>query len=257
MPLVVAHRGASGIAPENTMVAFQKAISQGADMVEFDIRMTKDFHIVVHHDRDIRRTTGGRGAIWDLTLQQIRTYDAGSWFDQRFSGQQIPTLRQVLELIPPHMGINIEAKTDGDPRRKLAFEEVCILIVMEKKAEDRVIVSSFDHRFLERMHKLHPRIRTGSLSMPLRDARKKPSTLSAKLGTSAFICSRTMLTRKLVQDAHEKKLIVGAYVINTKDHLQEAVDLGVDAIVTDFPGRIVPLLKKMGLRPANGKTLLQ
>jgi glycerophosphoryl diester phosphodiesterase len=215
--------------------------------------MTKDFHIVVHHDRDIRRTTGARGAIWDLTLQQIRTYDAGSWFHSRFAGEQIPTLRQVLELIPPHMGVNIEAKTDGDPRRKLAFEEVCILIIMEKKAEERVLVSSFDHRFLERMHKLHPGIRTGSLSVPIRDIRKKPSALSRKLGTSAFICSRSMLTSNMVKDAHARKLIVGSYVINTIDHLRQAVDLGVDAIVTDFPGRIIPALAKMGLRDRTRK----
>jgi glycerophosphoryl diester phosphodiesterase len=236
------------------MVAFKRAIKQGADMVELDIRMTKDFHIVVHHDRDIRRTTGARGAIWDLTLQQIRTYDAGSWFHPRFAGQQIPTLRQVLEFIPPHMGVNIEAKTDGDPRRKLAFEEVCILIIMEKRAEDRVLVSSFDHRFLERMHKLYPEIRTGSLSLPVRDARKKPSALSRKLGTSAFICSRSMLTREKVRDAHARKLIVGSYVINTKEHLQEAINLGVDAIVTDFPGRIITALENMGLRDRTRKT---
>jgi len=149
------------------------------------------------------------------------------------------------------MGINIEAKTDGDPRRKLAFEEVCILIVMEKKAEDRVLVSSFDHRFLERMHKLYPGIRTGSLSMPIRDAAKKPSTLARKLGTSAFICSRTMLRSGMVKDAHARKLLVGSYVINTQEHLQEALDLGVDAIVTDHPGKIVRALEKMGLRTTN------
>jgi glycerophosphoryl diester phosphodiesterase len=255
-PLVVAHRGASGIAPENTVAAFRRAISQGADMVELDIRMTKDFHIVVHHDRDIRRTTGGRGAIWDLTLQQLRTYDAGVWFHQRFAGQQIPTLRQVLELIPPHMGINIEAKTDGDPRRRLAFEEVCILIIMEKKAEERVIVSSFDHRFLERMHKLHPGIRTGSLSMPIRDARKKPSSLARKLGTSAFICSRTMLRHEAVKDAHARGLLVGSYVINTREHLREALDLGVDAVVTDYPGRIVRALQQLGLRRTKSRTFV-
>jgi len=252
-PLVVAHRGASGIAPENTMAAFRKAVSQGADMIELDIRITKDFHIVVHHDQNIRRTTGGRAAIWDMTLQQLRNLDAGRWFHPRFAGEQIPTLRQVLESVPPSVGVNIEAKTDGDPRKRLAFEEAAILVIMEKRCEERVIVSSFDHRFVERIRKLYPGIKTGSLSDPIRDRLKKPSSLARKLGTSAFLCERDMLTRKMVTDAHRSKLIVGSYVINTLGELQKAVDLGVDAIVTDFPGRIIPALQRMGLRSSRSK----
>ena len=101
------------------------------------------------------------------------------------------------------------------------------------------------------MHKLFPAIRTGSLSMPVRDARKKPSALARKLGTSAFICSRSMLKRAMVDDAHARKLIVGSYVINTTEHLEEALELGVDAIVTDYPGKIVRALEKMGRRKRN------
>ncbi|MDH4070236.1 MAG: glycerophosphodiester phosphodiesterase family protein [Ignavibacteria bacterium] len=247
-PLVVAHRGASGITPENTLAAFKRAAAQGADMIELDVRMTKDFHVVVHHDQTIRRTTGGRGAIWDLTLQQIRNLDAGRWFHSRFSGQQIPTLRQALEAIPSHMGVNIEVKTDGDSRKKLAFEEVTILIIMEKRCVDRVLVSSFDHSFIARVKKLFPEIRTGSLSHPIRDRRRKPSTLARKLKTDAFICDRAFLTADFVADAHARNLLVGSYVINTKAELETAVSLGVDAIVTDFPGRIVPALRRMGIR---------
>jgi glycerophosphoryl diester phosphodiesterase len=245
-PLVAAHRGASGIAPENTLAAFRRAINQGADILELDVRMTRDFHVVVHHDRDVRRTTGANGCIWDLTLQQIRMLDAGRLFHPRFAGQQIPTLRQVLEMVPSHVGVNIEAKTDGDPRKHLAFEEVCILIIMEKKFEDRVIVSSFDHRFLERIHRLFPAIRTGALAMPIRDMRKKPSQIARRTGAGAFICDRSMLRQKHVDDAHGRNILVGSYVINTPQHLREAVDLGVDVVVTDFPGRIVTGLKQLG-----------
>lgn len=222
-------------------------------MIELDVRMTKDYHVVVHHDQTIRRTTGGRGAIWDLTLQQIRNLDAGRWFHQRFVGQQIPTLRQALEAIPPHMGINIEVKTDGDPRKKLAFEEVTILIIMEKRCENRVLISSFNHSFIARVKKLFPDIRTGTISHPLRDRRKKPSALARKFKSDAFICDRTFLTAEFVADAHERNLVVGSYVINTKAELEEAVGLGVDAIVTDFPGRIVPALRRMGVRKSRPK----
>jgi glycerophosphoryl diester phosphodiesterase len=248
-PLVVAHRGASGIAPENTLVSFRRAIAQGADMIEFDVRMTADFHIVVLHDRDLKRTTGKNAKVWDMTLQQLRLLEAGSWFHPRFAGEQIPTLRQVLEMMPEGVIANIEVKTDGDRRKKLAFEEVCILTIMEKKCEDRVLVSSFDHKFIKRLHSLYPSIRTGALYMPVRDARKSPSLIARKTGAKAFICNHTMLGQRFIRDARLRKMFVATYVVNTEDHLQRAVDLGVDAVITDFPGRTIRSLDRMGLPP--------
>ncbi len=245
----MAHRGSSGSAPENTLAAFRRAFQQGADMIELDVRMTRDYHVVVHHDRDVKRTTNGRGYVWDLTLQQLRLLDAGSWFHPRFAGQQIPTLRQVLEILPPDMKVNIEAKTDGDPRRKLAFEEVCILIIMEKKVEDRAIVSSFDHKFVARMHKLYPAIRTGALYMPVRDARKTPSSIARRTGISAFICSHTQLRRRFTEDAKAHNILTGAYVVNTLEQMERALRFGVDAFVTDHPGKIARLLEKLGYAP--------
>jgi glycerophosphoryl diester phosphodiesterase len=245
-PLIVAHRGASGIAPENTLAAFRRAVDQGADMIELDVRMTQDFHIVVHHDRDLKRTTGSRGKVWELTLQQLRLLDAGSWFHPRFRGEQIPTLRQVLEAMPPHVKVNIEVKTDGEPRKRLAFEEVCILIIMEKKFEDRALVSSFDHKFLGRMHKLYPSIKTGALFHPLRDRRKTPSSIARKIGTSAFICSHSQLKQRLIEDARAHKIMTGVYVINQPEHLRKVLRHEVDAIITDFPGKIIRTLERLG-----------
>jgi glycerophosphoryl diester phosphodiesterase len=243
-PLVVAHRGASGNAPENTMAAFRRAIQQGADMIELDVRMTKDFHVIVHHDRTVKRTTGRPGYVWDLTLQQIRMLDAGSWFHPRFAGEQIPTLRQVLEMLPEHMMVNIEVKTDGDPRQRLALEEVCILIIMEKHCEQRAIVSSFDHAFLTRMHSLYPVIRTGALYMPLRDIRKSPSSIAKRTGASAFICAQNHMSEKLLRDARSRKMLTATYVVNEAGQLREALRLGVDAVITDYPGKIVRALEK-------------
>lgn len=241
-PLVVAHRGCSGEAPENTLASFRRAVAQGCDMIELDVRMTKDFHIVVHHDRALGRTTRGSGYVWDLTLNELRSFDAGSWFSPAFTGEQIPTLRQALEAIPPHVKVNIEVKTDGEPRRRLAFEESCILIIMEKRSEERVIVSSFDHRFIARMHRLFPAIKTGALYVPVRDMRKRPSTMAQRLGVSAFICSRTQLRHRVVADAHTHGMMVGAYVVNTRKDLLHALRYGVDAVITDYPGKIRHML---------------
>ena len=221
------------------MAAFQKAVAAGVDMVELDVRMTKDFHLVVHHDRSVRRTTGGKGNIWNMTLQEVRTLDAGSWFNPKFYRERIPTLREVLEfLLPTNVGINIEVKTDGDPRKGAHLEECVILVIMEKRFDERTLVSSFDHKFLKNVHSLFPAIKTGALYHPVRDVRKKPSALCTNIGASAFVCSRTQINKKMVLDAKSKKLVVACYGVNTPQHFAEVLDLGVDAVVTDWPEKL-------------------
>src|SRR5512140_205883 len=121
-PLLVAHRGSSGTAPENTMAAFRKAIAAGVDMIELDVRMSKDYHLIVLHDSTVRRTTNGPGRVCGMSLQELKSLDAGSWFGPRFRGEQIPTLREVMELLPARVGLNSEVKTDGDPRPDRALE---------------------------------------------------------------------------------------------------------------------------------------
>ncbi|HCV42934.1 MAG TPA: glycerophosphodiester phosphodiesterase [Bacteroidetes bacterium] len=242
-PLIIAHRGASGSSPENTMAAFRKSVHAGADMIELDVRLTQDFHLVVHHDRNVRRTTNGRGNIWDLTLQQLRSLDAGSWFSPKFQRERIPTLREVMEfLLPTRVNLNVEVKTDGDPRKRTHFEECVILIIMEKKFEERTLVSSFDHKFLKHMHELFPGIKTGALYHPVRDVRKKPSTLCSRIGASAFICSRTQLRQRIIDDVRAHKLVLATYGINTPQHFDAILDLGVDAMVTDWPEKMVKRL---------------
>lgn len=239
----MAHRGCSASAPENTLAAFSMAIDHGADMVELDVRLTRDFFLVVHHDQNVRRTTNGKGNIWDLTLEELRRLDAGSWFSPRFRQERIPTLRQVMELLPDHVSMNIEVKSDGDPRKKIALEEACILAVLEKRFEDRTIISSFDHKFLKRIHALYPAISTGALYVPMRDARKSPSQLARSLGVHAFICSRTQMRQRFVADAHDHNLIVGCYTINSAAHLETMLRLNVDAIITDDPGKIAGMVR--------------
>ncbi|MGA9117015.1 MAG: glycerophosphodiester phosphodiesterase family protein [Bacteroidota bacterium] len=241
-PLVIAHRGSSGLAPENTLASFRRAVEEGAHMVELDVRMTRDFFLVVYHDPDIRRTTNGEGTIWEYSLQELRAFDAGAWFDLRFKGERIPTLRQVMELLPPGVDLNIEVKTDGDPRTKLAFEEACILAVMEKRLEARTLVSSFDHAYLKRFHHLFPSIATAALVLPDVGAGHLPSRLAASLGVRAFISPLSGLTPHLVEDAHTHGLPVACYTVNTPKDLGRARSLGVDAVITDFPGRMAELV---------------
>jgi len=228
------------------MAAFRKAVIDGADMIELDVRLTKDFHIAVHHDQNVRRTTNGKGKFWNLTLQQLRALDAGSWFHQKFERERVPTLREVMEfLLPTRVNLNIEVKTDGNPRKRTHFEECVILIIMEKRFEDRVLVSSFDHKFLARMHELFPAIAIGALYHPVRDVRKKPSTLCSRIGASAFICNHNRLHRRMIDDARSHNLMLVTYGVNTPQHLDKVIGLGVDVVVTDWPGKMLRRLRPL------------
>lgn len=243
-PLIVAHRGSSGVAPENTVAAFRRAAEDGADMVELDARMTKDFEIVVLHDRSVRRTTNGQGKIWDLTLADLRTLDAGSWFSRRFAGERIPTLRHILDILPAHVAINIEVKTDGDPRWRPALQELLILQIRERHAVHRCIISSFDHRFLRRLNAIDPAIQTGVLYYPVRDFGKKPSSLAQRVGAGIFTCSIGQLTRKIAADLDKHHIPLGCYGVNTPRHFKKAVDYGASVIITDHPKEMLRLLSR-------------
>ena len=179
--VVIAHRGSSGVAPENTMAAFRRAVAMGADMIEMDIRLTHDGIPVVLHDRTLRRTTGIRRRLRDARLDELHGLDAGSWFARSFRWEHIPTLREVLEWLPQGTGINLELKTDGDRRRNgLLADEVLRLLHMTG-TEPVALVSSFDHRLLALLHRKRPTLRLGMLMHPVRDRGRRPSVESQEL----------------------------------------------------------------------------
>lgn len=225
------------------MAAFRLAVDSGADMIEFDVRMTRDFELVVHHDRSLGRTSDGSGRIWDLTLDELRTADAGSWHSRKFSGERIPTLRQVLDEIPVSVGLDIEVKTDGDRRRGTALPEAVLLLVRESRRETSVVVSSFDHPFLRRLHRLDPALRLGALAVPVRDGLRSPSQIARRTGAKMFICSRAQLRSRHIRDARKAGLTVAVYGVNTAADLAKTSRAGVDAVITDYPARILRALR--------------
>jgi len=242
-PLVVAHRGSSGTAPENTMAAFHMAAAAGADMIEFDIRMTLDGEVVVHHDRRLGRTSNGSGRIRDLALVELRSLDAGAWYSRSFRGERIPMLREVLHDLPRSLGMNIEVKTDGDGRRGSAMEKSIVRAVRDARRSDSVLVTSFDHIFLRRFHRLDPGIQTGALCLPIRDGLRSASLIVRRIGASAFICSRAQLRARHVHDAHAHGITIMTYGVNTLAALASARRKGVDAVITNYPERMVRALR--------------
>src|SRR4051812_8087205 len=144
-PTIIAHRGASGTAPENTLAAFRRAADLGAPMIELDVQLTADGEVVVIHDFTLDRTTDGVGSVRHRSLAQIRRLDAGAWFAPAFRGERVPTLAEVLQNFPH--AVNVELKSYGDD----GLEPRALAVVERAGALDRVVFSSFDGGALERL----------------------------------------------------------------------------------------------------------
>lgn len=241
-PLVVGHRGSAGAAPENTMAAFRMAADAGADMIEFDVRMTRDGELVVHHDRRLGRTSDGKGRVRALDAADLRAADAGLWFGRRFRGERIPLLADVLSAVPRSVGLDIEVKTDGDRARLGAIARALARALRRARRHEGVVVTSFDHGFLRRLHRLDPAIRLGVLYVPVRDRFRSAGAIARRSGAAMFICSRRQLRRRHLREAHAAGVSVAVYGVNTAEDAAAAARAGVDIVITDHPGRILRTL---------------
>ena len=165
LPAVIAHRGFSGIAPENTLPALQLAIDSGADMVEFDVRVTKDHQLVVIHDATVERTTNGTGAVSQYTFQELQTLDAGTWCGQAFSGTPVPSFKQVLQLCNGSVYMNIEIKTDEQSAP--ALDHLVNRVsehVLGMNVSSSVVISSYNLYIVRRLREINPDVVTALLS---------------------------------------------------------------------------------------------
>ncbi|WP_284690956.1 glycerophosphodiester phosphodiesterase [Propioniciclava coleopterorum] len=229
---VWAHRGASGSSPENTLPAFEMAIEQGADGLEFDVQLTRDDHVVVIHDETLERTTDGRGWVADHSLEDLRRLDAGAGHEG-FEGVRIPTLAEVFDLVrDADVRLNVELKNSRIPYQGL--EERVLAIIDDYGLADRVIVSSFDHNSLRGLAESGTTLPLGILySEPL----WRPWNYAVKLGASALHPSLSATRPKVVERSHEAGLEVNVWTVNEPVEVERVRDLGVDALITNFPAR--------------------
>lgn len=230
--LNIAHRGASGVAPENTISAFKRAIELGADMIECDIHQTKDGEIVVIHDKNLARTTNGRGLVEDYTLHELKKLDAGSWFSPEFAGEKIPTLEETLELIKGKVGINIEIKKG---RKYYPDIEEKIVELLEKYDIGKpCIITSFHSKYLKKIKKLNPYIAIGKLVVF--------SMLNPKenivLDVNAVHPYWLMVSKLFVDAAHKDHLRVNVWTVNNTMIMKRLIKIGVDGIITNYPERL-------------------
>lgn len=240
--MVVAHRGFSGVAPENTMAAFKKAIEVGSDMIELDVRLSKDGEVVVIHDESVERTTNGKGRVIDLTLNELKRLGAGSKFHSSFSGEQIPTLKEVLQLAYGQIKVNIELKI-GDYGRWtiLDLAERALREVEMAGMVNQVMFSSFDPMAIERVMKKNQ-------AMPVAYLYNRPWNFPREVTEGrpfpTLNCRKTVLTSENISHAHQEGVRIGVYTLNTEEEMERFIDLKVDAIITNYPDRLINILKK-------------
>lgn len=241
-PIVIAHRGASASAPENTIAAFQKAAEDGAHAIELDVRLSRDKEIIVIHDSRLERTTNGRGKVSDYNLKDIQNFDNGSWFSSRFSREYIPTLEQVIKLTNKKVGINLEIKSL--PKREiLPIVEKCIALVQKYRIQKSVLLSSFDHSIVKTIKKIDSSLTTGIIYSPVINFRKNPSELAMKYDANAIVVSKNYLRDKMVEDAHKNMLTIYVYKVENVKQLERMINSKVDGVMTSSPKGIRNFLR--------------
>lgn len=244
---IIAHRGFSAVAPENTLAAVRWAIAAGADMVEVDVTVTADGHVICLHDDTLDRTTDGRGPATALPLAAIAVLDAGSWFEPRFTGERVPTLDQVLALVEGRMLVNVEIKPEAVEHDAVA--KVAALI-RRRAMLDQVVVSSFAPEALRRMKLTDPEVVTVSLLNEEEHAGLDPLEVVQEVGSRGLNVSSDEVTPELVERCHRHGLPVSVYTVNSKRQMRRLVRMGVHAIFTDHPDRLRDVVTESALPSA-------
>ncbi|MEM7296673.1 MAG: glycerophosphodiester phosphodiesterase family protein [Bacteroidota bacterium] len=257
---IIAHKGASGLAPENTMAAFQKALELGVDQIELDVRHTEDEEIIVFHNQrldGIARDTLGNpvtGDVHDYTLEEIQQFDVGSWFDSQFKNERIPTLKQVLDYIDGQVTVLIEIKHMDHPLYHDFAEKLVEVILQEKNGEDWIILQSYEPKYLDEVHELDPYVQTKALIVGEDSAPLLAFYIETRIHMGRAKESNRMkainpqwetLSPRRVFQMHAKGYEVHAYPVNERDDMIKMLNAGVDGIITDFPDRAIQLRQEI------------
>jgi glycerophosphoryl diester phosphodiesterase len=226
------------------MAAFRKAVESGAGFIETDLQLSRDARLVALHDDTLERTTSGQGPVSSRTLEELRRLDAGSWFRASpheaappFAGERIPTIEEILALGREHeIGLHLEVKATGPSGVEHA-------IVGALRASDEIarsVVLSFASGILKRVRQLEPLVMTGFL---FSDRSSAAVATAVDVGARQLLPRTDRITRELVAEAHAHDLKVVAWTANAPEEMQKLISAGVDGIITDYPDRLVELLR--------------
>lgn len=223
-----AHRGANQECPENTMPAFFRASHAGVDMIELDVRLTKDHQLVILHDGALNRTTNGQGSVAETTLHEILQLDAGRWFSDAFAGTRVCTLDEVLQQLPA-MRFNIELKTNPVHQSHLLVSRV-LECIHQHGAMNRVMLSSFDHVALYQARSLSNTVTLGAL---YNGRLWRPFELAEALDLTCFHPNVDSLDKSFIHQAKDLGYGVAVWTVRDGDTLRMALECGVNNLIVD------------------------
>ncbi|MGB0403318.1 MAG: glycerophosphodiester phosphodiesterase [Salibacteraceae bacterium] len=250
---VIAHRGASGLAPENTISAFEIAVKLGADMIEIDVRPTKDQKAIVFHDQHLDRITNTSGAVDQRYLAELKKMDAGSWFnDNKHVNETIPTLDETIDYLKDKCEILVEIKNEQNDISD-AFLNNLSQLIDKHDVRESVILQSFDSRTLKKFYSLHPGYRLQKLivwkipfvkiqldqRLMLEDILKNPRYQSINV-------DHRFVTPNFVRKIHRHNKKIYCWTVNEQLRMFRLMNMGVDGIITNYPNKLKQLLKEQG-----------
>jgi glycerophosphoryl diester phosphodiesterase len=236
----VAHRGATGYAPENTIAAFDLAVDMKADYIEIDVQRSKDGELVLIHDTTVNRTTNGTGKVGDLTFEQLRSLDAGSWKGEQFAGEKIPTFDEILDRYRGKVGILIELKApELYPGMEEQVAEALKKRNLDNPQNEKIIIQSFNFESMKKTNELLPKVPIGVLTS--NRLHTTPEALQ-EFSTYAdwFNPSYGIVTKELVNSVHSLGMKIGSWTVRSQEAADFLFEMGVDAIITDYPDYVDP-----------------
>lgn len=233
-PLIVAHRGDTQNAPENTLPAFANAIKKGADGMELDVHLTQDSQLVVHHYFGLGTTTSGSGLLFEKTLAEIKQADAGSWFSSAFSGVQVPTLAEVFDLGKGKVRFEIDLKGSS-----LRFLQAVIREIERFGIEADVELTTAHYALLHHAKQINPGLQTGTFFNPppdwmaLRLAQRHVIDWATLFDIQVAHVNRMLITEEFVQELHRHNLLVHGSNLSTREEIEQGLSMGIDRFSTD------------------------
>lgn len=249
-PLIIAHRGDSVHAPENTLAAFKRAVDAGADGIEFDVRLTKDGEVVVFHDSSLNRIAGRESRIIQLSAEELRSVDVGSWFNRRrlafanekFARERIPTLSETLEDLVAFDGLlYIELKCREEDVERLA-RAVCV-VICDSPLLPRIIIKSFKLKVIPHVKELCPGVRTAALFAPkmrsLLSRKKRLLDMAEEAGATEISVHYTLATQKIAEEAARRGVEMVIWTVDHPRWIRRSIELGVKAIITNDPAKML------------------
>ena len=249
-PLIIAHRGSSALAPENTLASFQKAIEDGAEGIEFDVRLSKDGVPMVFHDASLRRICGKAMKVSDVYSSELRTLDSGSWFNvknpehanQSFSNEKISTLSETLSFLNGFTGIiYIELKCK-EADVKILSKAVCETII-NSPLFPQIIVKSFKLNVIPTIKKHCPDIKTAALFAPkvmtILRKEKRLIEISKELGANYVSLHFSLATKKLMKKAAKRNLPIAIWTADSPHWIRRSIRLGISSVITNNPARLL------------------